>query len=474
MSNDAPISDRELEILRLVATGASNQQIAQQLNISTNTVKVHVRNIFGKIGAVSRTEATVYAIRRGLVAITQGALVEAEAVDAQSIEFVQEVPTLLDEDEYVAVATSHVDLEDDLPAPTVIIPDMTDVPPPVITHLPPRQIPLFIGVGVSLALLIAVALILQIASRRAAPVSVPPQPTAALAATDPNQRWFNHTPLPTPRDGFTITAYDLERKLYVIGGRVGGTVSAAVDRYDPASDRWIALTNKPTAVSDASAIVLHGSIYMPGGEDASGKVRDILEIYDPRDQRWEAGVALPKPRSRYALVVWEGRLYVIGGWDGTTICSEVYIYDPQAKAWAEGPPLPSPRQSAGAVTAAGRIYVIGGSDSSGPLRESIRLDPTEVEGRWGVIAPLPDPVTFPGVAAPVGTILAFDPGRRMGFRYDQVADAWEGFAIPDDATVASRVALLGPSIYLINSATASTPGAMSEYQAVFTVFLPNR
>src|SRR5215207_2123066 len=68
MSNDSSqISEREREILRLVAMGATNQQIANELNISVNTVKVHLRNIFGKIGAASRTEATVYAIRSGLV-----------------------------------------------------------------------------------------------------------------------------------------------------------------------------------------------------------------------------------------------------------------------------------------------------------------------------------------------------------------------------------------------------------------------
>src|SRR5579859_6048005 len=67
--NGAQLSEREHEILRLVATGASNKQIAQQLVISPNTVKVHLRNIFSKIGAASRTEAALYAMREGLVQI---------------------------------------------------------------------------------------------------------------------------------------------------------------------------------------------------------------------------------------------------------------------------------------------------------------------------------------------------------------------------------------------------------------------
>src|SRR5713101_3272704 len=72
------LSDREREILRLVATGASNKDIARQLTISPNTVKVHLRNIFAKIGSASRTEATLYAIRAGLAAMPGTAATSAE------------------------------------------------------------------------------------------------------------------------------------------------------------------------------------------------------------------------------------------------------------------------------------------------------------------------------------------------------------------------------------------------------------
>ena len=63
----AGLSQREIEVLRLVAAGKSNGQIADELVISQNTVIRHVSNIFGKIGAANRAEATSYAHRRGIV-----------------------------------------------------------------------------------------------------------------------------------------------------------------------------------------------------------------------------------------------------------------------------------------------------------------------------------------------------------------------------------------------------------------------
>jgi DNA-binding NarL/FixJ family response regulator len=62
------LSAREIEVLRLIALGKSNAQIAEELTISINTVQRHVGNIFGKTGVANRTEAAAFANRAGLLA----------------------------------------------------------------------------------------------------------------------------------------------------------------------------------------------------------------------------------------------------------------------------------------------------------------------------------------------------------------------------------------------------------------------
>jgi DNA-binding NarL/FixJ family response regulator len=62
-----PLTLRESEILRLIASGLSNKLIASQLNIALGTVKAHAKSILDKLGARSRTQATVIAAQRGLL-----------------------------------------------------------------------------------------------------------------------------------------------------------------------------------------------------------------------------------------------------------------------------------------------------------------------------------------------------------------------------------------------------------------------
>jgi DNA-binding NarL/FixJ family response regulator len=65
------LTERETEVLRLMALGQANKEIARTLNIGEKTVKTHVSNILGKLGVQSRTQAALHAVRIGLVSADQ-------------------------------------------------------------------------------------------------------------------------------------------------------------------------------------------------------------------------------------------------------------------------------------------------------------------------------------------------------------------------------------------------------------------
>ncbi len=66
-SDEIPLTNRETQVLRHVALGLSNKEIGRSLTISIETVKEHVQNILRKISVTDRTQAAVWAVRRGLV-----------------------------------------------------------------------------------------------------------------------------------------------------------------------------------------------------------------------------------------------------------------------------------------------------------------------------------------------------------------------------------------------------------------------
>lgn len=67
VKSDFPLTNRELQVLRHIALGLSNREIGTSLGISVETVKEHVQNILRKINAVDRTQAAVWAVKRGLI-----------------------------------------------------------------------------------------------------------------------------------------------------------------------------------------------------------------------------------------------------------------------------------------------------------------------------------------------------------------------------------------------------------------------
>jgi len=68
-----PLSPRELQVLKLLAQGLTNQEIADRLVISEWTVRTHVRNILGKLHLANRTQAALYALREGIAGLDRSA-----------------------------------------------------------------------------------------------------------------------------------------------------------------------------------------------------------------------------------------------------------------------------------------------------------------------------------------------------------------------------------------------------------------
>ena len=63
------LTRREIEVLRMIAAGSSNKEIASVLNISERTVKNHISNIFKKIDVSDRTQAAVFAIKNDIITL---------------------------------------------------------------------------------------------------------------------------------------------------------------------------------------------------------------------------------------------------------------------------------------------------------------------------------------------------------------------------------------------------------------------
>jgi len=442
--NGAQLSEREHEILRLVATGASNKQIAQQLVISPNTVKVHLRNIFGKIGVATRTEAALYAIREGLVQVTSDVRLPAE--EPEPIPVMEAVPTN--------------------PQP---LPDL-----PVVRPQP--AIKFIIWPAAILAIVILI-LAMYVFDQRLIAGQPPTQP--ATTAVVP--RWRALASLPTARSDLAAVTYD--NQIYITGGNTPTGVTGATDRYDPATNTWTNLAPKPLPVTDVQAAVVGGLIFVPGGLAADNKPVKNLEVYDPRQDRWEQRAPLPTALSAYALVAFEGRLLLFGGWDGQGYQAVVYAYSPTQDTWTQLTSMPVTRAFAGAAVAADRIYVLGGMNNAGALSRNDEYVP-ENEGTatspWQARAPLPQARYSMGVAGLADNVnLVGGTGATVGLsslRYYPQTDQWLAFEPPPTQDLTGiQLAAVDKDLHLIGGRPTNQTAPVVEhlsYQAIFTIEIP--
>lgn len=419
---ECPLSERELEILRMVALGATNQQIASKLYISHNTVKVHLRNIFDKLGVQSRTEAVTLAIKEGWIEVGEVAFKPPEP----------EVPPF------------------------------------------PRWKKILLACVTLLALILVALPWLKVtrlegSSSILVDASSPFRPASTMASG----RWLLKSFLPAPRSRMAVASW--ENAIFIIGGESGGAVTGEVLAYYPKDNRWEERAQKPTPVSNIGAAVLEGKIYVPGGYTAEGTLTDVLEIYDPAKDTWMKGPSLPVPLCGYAIASYGGKIYIFGGWDGKKALARAFRYDPEAGIWEELPPMSVPRAFAAAAVLKDRIYVAGGLRGSRELKEVEEFDPNE--RRWRRRSPMLLGRAGFGMSLVGSWIYAIGGGWKnyltFNERYDPAADLWTPFDTPVLGEWRNLgVVAFGNKIYAIGGRSGEPLAFVEEYQALFTVVLP--
>jgi DNA-binding CsgD family transcriptional regulator/N-acetylneuraminic acid mutarotase len=446
MPANCPLSERELEVLRLVATGATNQQIARTLFISPNTVKVHLRNIFEKLEVTSRTEATMLAVQAGWL-VLEGIKPAAEMKPEPAAE-----------------------------SKPVQVPSLAWHPLPRLRLW--QRVYLVLVISVT-ALAVFWPLSGPASSRVGpGPFSDMGRPALGAAPWIDIPRWIALAPLPRPRARLALASYG--GRLYAIGGEGADGVSNAVYMFDPTANAWSERASKPTPVSNFGVAVLDDEIYAVGGCTASGEVTNVVEVYDPARDTWSLAKPMPAPRCAHAVAVLGDRLYVFGGWDGSRYVADVFIYDRTANIWERGTPMPVARGFLGAAALKGYIYIVGGFDGRQEYALAHRYDPAaEAQGKsaWEPLPPMMQARGGLGMAAEGNAIYAIGGGWRGDLayseRFDLLSNTWSRVESPLKVQWRNPgVATLDTQVYVVGGWSGDYLNITAAYQSSFRAFLP--
>ena len=443
------LSAREVQILEQVATGATNQQIAHNLGISVNTVKAHLRNIYGKLQVESRTEATLAAIQGGMIRVHPPI---AEPASADSVL----------EGRSTAHSTRTASLQ---PAP----------------H--PAQY-------ASLVLALVIAVVFWVWPFGGESQNVPESPlvdrpmvSLAQSQMSPDSRWRPRAQMPTPRGRFAQAVYD--GKIYVLGGLGEEGWSSRLEVYDPALDLWDRLAPLPTAVANVSAVAVNGVLYVPGGLDDDERVLDTMAVYDMAQNIWRQGPLLPTPLCGYAIAPHGEGFYVLGGWDGDAYSSAVLHFDVIAGQWEWSGSLSVSRAFLAAAAHDGLIYVAGGHDGNREyaLLESYDPGVIHLEERSRRFEPMRASRAGHAMCATGGElyVVGGSPGEAAAFgeRYSVQTGEWRTFESPGSgqrtglglsALTVDRMSYL----YAIGGWLGRYLGDVASYQTSFRVYVPQQ
>jgi DNA-binding CsgD family transcriptional regulator len=430
-----PLSEREIEVLRLVAKGDTNRQIARELVISVNTVKIHLRNIFEKLGVQSRTEAAMHAVREGWFAVAPPT-VEAEAAEAGEEEPVERI-SLAKRITFVVAALLVF----------------------VVAFFPQTG-----GTSPS--------------GEDSSDFTNRPAARGQSAVRFEVSRWVSRAQMPTPRERLAVAVH--EDKIYAMAGDTPGGVTGVVEIYNPDDNTWEIGASKPTPVSNVAAAVVEGLIYVPGGYNAAGEVIATMEVYDPAHDTWDTRAPLPTPLCSYAIAAVDGKLFVFGGWDGDSYVASVYEYDPQEDDWTAKTAMSMARGFAAAGAVEGKVYVVGGYDGTTEFALCEEYDPARDDGTgvpWTIKAPMSVGRGGLGVAVVGKNLYAVGGGWQSYLAYNERyypgTNTWANFETPITAEWRNLgVAATEAKIYALGGYSGDYLSDNQEYQALFQLYLP--
>ncbi len=429
MAKESPLTRRETEILGLIAQGMSNDEIAQQLHISTNTVKVHVRNIFEKMGVQSRTEASIEGVKRGWV----------------------EVPGLSTEKEK--------------PQPPVWEPLKTGLSP---------------WWWAVLAAIFVVALTMAFWPTQTfyASTDAPPFTTdIALPVSAPSPRvdtprWSLLSPMPTARSRAASAL--LSDGWHIVGGENRSGDLDVHEVYNPAWDQWITTTPRPVAARGAGAAGIDGMLYVAGGCHRASAL-NRMDVFDTETGAWQVAAPLPEPLCGLALVAWGSKLYAFGGWNGAQVQDGVYAFDSETGSWSQAAILPAPRAFMGSVVVGDAIYLFGGDDGEEQRAEVWTYYPDK--DAWDETSSLPRPGSGLSVAADAGSIYIISGGEGEDDypreRFDLTTQSWSTLDAPRRGPWHhASAAMIGPNLHIVGGWGGDYLAIHEVYQASHLLFLP--
>ena len=402
-----PLSDREVAVLEILLHGSTNREIARDLEISHHTVKVHLRNIYTKLNVSSRTEAVTVAMQQGILS-SPGEMAEPKKEETQEIE-----EELGSEEASVDVGATSTD---------------------TWQNSAPRIWPV---VSIALVAVIAILLIILISSSLNGQGQQTANGGEVLAEEQLSEEpigdtnWLEAKPLLGARGNMAVATIGLD--LYLIGGEVEAGIVSLVDVYDTSTQTWRSAASKPTAVADATAAVLFGEIYVPGGRLADGNPTSVVEVYSPANDAWRQITPLPKSISGALTLSDGGLLYMFGGWDGTEYLNDGYAYDPGIDDWQELPPMEPRRSNAAGAALANQLFVVGGFNANGELNDCSMY--SIAEEKWFSCAPMEAARAGAG-AAVLGNKLIYvlgggkDAAVVDGEVYDINKDRWQPVEMP--------------------------------------------